>query len=413
MHKILSRIPHHYIALLACIGVMLGLFVGKAIVSISVTLFLINALINNDAAANIKAFINNKAFVVFGWLFVCYCISGLWSADTNAWAEKVFMHLPYLTIGIGLQCLAPANRKHFHYLFAFFIILCIVGCIYSLNNYYLHKAAIDLSYNYSKVIPTPFKNDHIRFSMAVLIALILSVHLWVEYKSVKLRLALLFIISLLVIYLHVLAVKTGVIGLYLLMLLVIVRSIFYKKNVILSVMLLACLCILPLLAYRFSVTFKAKVHYFKYSVHEIINNPKSQSEISDEGRIISYFTALDVWQNNILLGAGAGDMRLAMDKQYDIKYGEGVVQKKMLPHNQALVMALVAGVFGLIAFIAMLLVPLFMHYSKHYLFWAFWLIFLIPLIVEPLHETQIGLTIHVFFLLLLFKYIDYSPKYNK
>jgi O-antigen ligase len=406
MKKILPYISHTSITYLACCGVILGLFLGKAIISISVTLFMVNAAINKDIYLNWKDFYTKKVYFLFGVLFIIITISGLWSNNLSYFSHKIGMHLPYLTIAFGIQCMRISEKKYFHYLFLLFIICTSIACVHSLYLYLQNKSAIDASYSQSKLIPTAFHNDHIRFSVAVVLSIIFSIYILMISKIKWHRIVLLLTCIFLIIYLHILAVKTGILAFYIIALLAIIDAAVRKKQIMSAIVCLLILLTMPLLAYHCSNTFKAKYNYFMYTLNRMNTNQSYEMNFSDEGRIMSYKTALDIWKQNMLFGVGAGDITDAMSFQYDKRYGLNKITKKILPHNQFLVMALMIGALGFIIFAFTLLLPLFLHYRKYLLLKAIWLLFFISIMVEPMHETQIGLTIHVFFILLLYKYID-------
>jgi O-antigen ligase len=413
MKKFFSKIPHNWIAYLACVGVIVGLFLGKAIISISVTLFMVNAIINREALLHFRTLLNQKAYLFMALLFLVYLISGLWSNNLSYYFHKSFMHLPYLTIALGIHCFNFKEKKIFHSLFAILIVCTAIGCTQSLWQYLQNKPSIDASYNFSKVMPTPFKNDHIRFSIIVVLSSIFSVYLLLQAQSKIVRIFLILFTTYFIIYLHILAVKTGIISFYFLTFLSVAYLMMRTKKIKSAVIILTLICLMPIVAINFSNTFRAKLNYFKYSLEQINSNANNQIEISDEGRLMSYSTAWQIWKNNFILGVGAGDMDDAMHQQYDKQYGKNTITKKMLPHNQFLVMGLVAGIFGLLVLLLAVIAPLLMHYKKSFLFVCVWLLMLLPLLVEPLHETQIGLSIHVFFIILLYKYIDNTYAFSK
>ena len=135
-----------------------------------------------------------------------------------------------------------------------------------------------------------------------------------------------------------------------------------------------------------------------YSFYELTNG-KTQTNVSDEGRIVSYQTAYGIYKKNVVLGVGIGDGRDVMAQAYE---DNGIQTEKILyPHNQFLYVALVLGTLGLLYFL----------YCGFYLFkkyfgssdWvnSFLLIFIVPFMVEAFLNTQYGVAIFLFFFLLL------------
>jgi O-antigen ligase len=408
LKKIVPHITHANIAFVACLGVIIGLYTGKAIMSISVTLLMVNAIINKSVIQNIKNTFSQKIFVAILILFMLYVLSGFNSTNMHMYGHKIQLHLPFLALPFGFACMPFFDKQKFHLLFLTFIILTALGCIYSLAQYMHNKAAIDAAYSFSKVMPTPFKSDHIRFSVAVVMAILCCIILMPTCVKKWQHIALGFAILFFTTYLHILAVKTGLLCFYILVAVFIYYFIVVKKYFRMGLLLLAAIILIPILAYYTSNTFRNKIYYMQYSFVQM-KNAHTEINVSDEGRMVSYELGLDILKNNFLFGVGAGDVQDEMTKALALKKGKLNTQSPMLlPHNQLLMMGLVAGVLGFVAYLFFLLIPLFTPAAKHFNFVAAWLIFLVPQMVEPLHETQYGITVHVFILLLL--YVYYSPQ---
>jgi len=92
-----------------------------------------------------------------------------------------------------------------------------VGICWSLWQYFQNINDINAAYLKAYTIETPLGNDHVQFSLLVVIAVFTGVFLLMEtgksFKKVHKALLLILAISQLV-YLHVLAVRTGLICFY-------------------------------------------------------------------------------------------------------------------------------------------------------------------------------------------------------
>ena len=69
--------------------------------------------------------------------------------------------------------------------------------------------------------------------------------------------------------------------------------------------------------------------------------------LSDQRRIVSYKTGLQIFKENPIIGTGIGDMRNEMNKKYLDEYG---VEYNALPHNQFLSYMVGTGICGLLVF---------------------------------------------------------------
>jgi O-antigen ligase len=391
---------------------------GKAMLSCGIIGLTTCAIVNPNVTEHLKV-LRNDRMALWGIIVWCvYFISGLWSENKSYFGHMALLHLPLVLIPIGLSAIKQITIKHIQYLLTFFVLLTVIGSIYSAQ--FIFSATSDVLdlYRTGKSAITPFKNDHIRFSIAVVLSLLFLQYLFrvlkqditfsnkniVQSKSWKQK-TLVFLIGIIalwfIIYLHLLAAKTGLACLYL----IVTYQIFElikKGHWKTSVLLLMLMFSTPMIAYKYSDTFRTKVEYLKFTLDNL-KNQVNDTEISDEGRIISYKLAIHIAKKNLFFGIGAGDIKDKMEQAYLEKIGSKNV-KTLLPHNQFLVMLLVGGIPAILIFLFFILVPsTTIPFRKFPLLKYFWLVMWVPLLVEPLHEAQISLTLHLFFLFLLNK----------
>jgi O-antigen ligase len=409
MKKVLDNMPHQFIALFACFMVILGLFWARAIFATGIILLLGNAIVNGQVKQIFTTFFSHKVFISISLIFIVYLVSGLWSTNMHYFAHKVQLHLPFLAIPIGILSFTTLSTRHLIWIFYAFIIGCLGGAIWSSVQYFSHKEMYDIGYGLSKVIPTPFKKDHIRFSIAVVMAIWFAYFCILHEKNNCIRIVTKFTIGLFIIYLHILSVKTGLLAFYLLLFFVVMHFIFIQKKYAYGFVILAIAIAMPVVAFYTSTSFKNKMYYMQYSISAMFNHTQ-ETNISDEGRLISYRFGTNIIKNNAWIGVGAGDVMDAMTKQYALAFADNKEIEVLLPHNQCMMMMLVAGIFGGIIYIIFLCLPLLIYYRQSLLFTGFWVVLLVPQLVEPLHETQYGITIHIFFYALIVRYLDLQQK---
>ena len=257
----------------------------------------------------------------------------------------------------------------------------------------------DLGYSYSKVIPTPFKNDHIRYSIAVLLSIIFCVEIYRHQKNNFLKLVLLLIVFYDILFLHILSAKTGLLAFYLVAFIFILKLITTPKYRLIGLGSLLSIILLPFLMYQFSTTFKAKLHYVKYS-YEQMKNKEKEGNISDEGRLISYQYALQSLKQNTFMGVGYGDIFHEMELHYQKDF-EGQNAKVLLPHNQFLVVGLAIGILGIIYLFILQIILFIKSYQSGFLASIIWFIFFFAMMIEPLYETQFGTCLFLFMTLFI------------
>jgi O-antigen ligase len=258
-------------------------------------------------------------------------------------------------------------------------------------------------YQQGKTALTPFKNDHVRFSLAVVISIMGCHYLW-SYYSGMWRKIIPGAVIWLIVFLHVLAAKSGLLCFYLYLLILALRWMTHGKMRY-GLLSLVLIVLMPIIAYFTSMTFRMKIQYLQYSLQQI-KNENADTYISDEGRLISYRLALDIWNKNKILGVGAGDIKDEMDEAYRIKVKEDN-SKVLLPHNQLLVFALVAGIMGVLVFLCFIVMPFFdLAFKRAGVFSAYAIMQVFPLMIEPMYEGQISITLLLFFLY-FFRIIDH------
>lgn len=392
--KFLDWFPNQRFAFVACAVFIIGLLVGRAMMSIGMIALLASALLNLDYKENYLSLIKNKSALLLTSVFILFAITFFWSDNTAYFFSRIQVMLPFLVMPFAFQAIRWST-KLFDYLLMLLIAVVVMGSIWSLAQYGADMEAINASYGLSKSMPTPFMNDHIRFGIAVVVGISFCFQ-FIKKGDVK----WLWVVAavFLIIYLHVLASKTALLALYLIVLFEIIQLIINKKKIVLGLSFLAILLLAPIFFFYTSDTFRTKMYYTQYAFKEMMN-ADLQINVSDEGRIISYQTALSILKEKWLLGVGIGDGQDEIKKLY---IERGISSEKILyPHNQFLYVALVSGVLGLLYFLWVTFGIVFYNYKKSDWLSSFLLIFLVPLSVEAFFNTQYGVAIFLFFFLLL------------
>ena len=391
--------PNDVLAFIACIIIVLGLFLSRALMSIGMMMLFGNAIINQKFIPKLKSFFTQPHLILLTVYFFLLLISFAWSEDISYFKERIQIMLPFLILPFAFHTMNKLDLRWYDWLFVLFIVLLLSGISWSLWQYFMRKEMYDAGYSFSQVIPTPFKNDHIRFSLAVVLGIFLSVDLWLRHHNTISRILLTIFILYAVIYLHILSVKTGIFVFYINSFLFLLKIIFQKKYRKAGTFYLVVLIALPFIMYLVSPSFRNKISYVQYSIDQIKNDSK-EPNISDEGRIISYKYALECIAKYPLYGVGLGDVFNQMKIYYkrDFQNKEIIV---LLPHNQFLMTGMALGIFGIV-YLLWIQIALFRLSFKHdFLYFSFWFMMFLTMLIEPLYETQYGTCMFLFFLLLL------------
>jgi O-antigen ligase len=390
--------PHDVIAFTACAGIMVGLLLSRALISISIIMLIANALLNIHLQAHIKSFLTKPHLLLLTGYFVLMGISGCWSSNTAYFAERMQIMLPFLVLPFAFHSMQHFEDKWIDRLLMIFISITFVAICWSLFHYFSDKANFDKGYGYSHVIPTP-NNDHIRFSIMVVFSICFAADLCLRYaQKWQAWLYGLFLIFA-VYYLHVLSVKTGIVVFYLTAVLFFIRLVIQKKYRRIALLIVVAIALLPVLMYNLSASFRNKIGYVRYSITEMGNQQK-QANISDEGRLISYTYALDAIRNHPIIGVGIGDVADKMQDYYIKDKHQRSVQW-LLPHNQLLMAGMAIGIPGILYLLLLFFVLGQRCFRHSFLASAAWVILCFTSMIEPLFETQYGSCMFLFFLLLL------------
>ncbi len=385
--------------------VIVGMYLSRAMISIGMITLISSAILNVKLFSNLKSFLQKPHLILISGYFLLFAISYFWSDDLHYFRERMQIMTPFLVLPFSFCAMNKWEMKWYDLLILLFIILNLSGIGWSLHEYFQQKESFDIGYGFSKVIPTPFKNDHIRFSLAVVMSICFCVDLYSRYPLPFIRVLLVLVILTDIAYIHVLSAKTGIVAFYLVALLFIIQIIFSTKFRKLGVASLFVLATLPFIMYLTFPSFKNKIGYFRYSLTQM-GNAEKETNISDEGRMISYQYALEIIRKNPLNGVGLGDVYGQMKQRYQRDFPEKEVTT-LLPHNQFLMAGVGIGIIGILYLILMQFSIFRLVKKNDFLYLSFCIVMLFTMMIEPLYETQYGTCIFLFFLLLLMKRSKY------
>ncbi len=374
--------------------VVVGLLCSRALLSIAMILFGAAALYRVPP----RRWTTPVLWLGLGWVGL-YALSGFWSADQMLWREHLQVKLPVLLIPAAFAALAPFSARARTVLLLGIATIGLCGIGYSLAAMVRSPEEVIAGYGISHALRTPMYGNHISFSALIASTLVLLVAGWKAYDSRLARRLVVFCAVVFVAYLHLLAAKTGLVMLYGAALFGIGRMAFGRQRR-LAILLLLCAVVAVLLAARWVPTFSKKIDYVRYSIAEARRGARSDN-YSDVSRVLSYRVALDIVPKHLLIGVGAGDMEAAMAAGYATRYPDVPLQNQLLPHNQALCMALAAGLPALLFFLLWLGYPLRRALDRRVAprdrAWlaGLWAVLLVPLLVEPFLEVQSGVAVHL------------------
>ncbi len=332
--------------------------------------------------------------IVFLWVL----LSGLWSSDSIYWLERVRIKSAFFVLPFTFAAL-PSWRK-VDLLMLCYVLLwtAAIAAFWVLLHYWNDYEGIMHSLSRGQHMPTP--SNHIRFSLTIALAILGGTLLWQQGFFLWLPIER-WLIRILVVFLwlfvHLLAVRSGIAALYIGALAAGLGWAWQRRQVWLAIVMILIVAAGPVIAYYTLPTFKQKVHYVRWDWQQYRSG--KGVHYSDSERFASLRVGWALWQQHFFWGTGAGDLKIAVEAQYQAMFaGKGF--KAKLPHNQWLTVAASTGLWGLLLFAFAMWAPLCYKGWWRYPPWlAFHAIIFSSLMVENTFEGNYGISLYLLGLL--------------
>ncbi|HEV8505229.1 MAG TPA: O-antigen ligase family protein [Chitinophagaceae bacterium] len=398
------RKPGFYLAMAA---MLTGLLYSRALLSSGMIFFAVISLFHKTIFHQLKVFFTSPFLWSMTLLFALPAISGLWSENVSQWSQVLRIKLPLLVLPVCFAGEINFESKDWRNISYIFLVLILAGICGSLLQYAQNMNAIHAAYLKAYTIETPLGNDHVRFSLLVVIAILTIVLLLVSegknYKKIT-RGLLVTLAVVDVIYMHVLAVRTGLVCFYLgaFVFLVWLLSQHKRKNLVFPILIF----FLPLAAYFILPTFRNKIHYFKYDL-SLAQKDLYVPGSSDGNRLASIKAGWETLKRNPLAGVGFGDIKDETEKFYGKNYPRMSISDKILPSSEWTIYGSGAGWPGVIFFSCVMLVPFIVKGLQKNISWIALNIFIaFSYLFDIGLEVQYGVFIHAFVLLWWYKWLQ-------
>jgi O-antigen ligase len=389
------------------IAMVVSLFVSRALLSVSMMLFVVASLCHRDIRTHIRSFFSSPLLWGMSLLLVMPLISGAWSEDKEEWLHIVRIKLPLFVLPLAFAGPFNFSRKQWDSIAYIFTGMVVAGSAWSMFQYAGNMDAINESYLKAKSIATPLSNDHVRFSWLVSIAALLSSLLaWRNRSANKLLFFALLLVTLwFVIYLHLLAARTGLFSFYIMVFVTGAWLIIKRTNLSLGIGLLLLLTSLPFIAYFSLPSFRNRISYILYD-YDYFSDLRYLPGGNDATRIISIRAGWNLLNEHPLLGVGAGDITNETRKWDQLNY-PGILETDMhYPSSEWLIYGLVLGWPGLVIFTAVMLIPFFIL-KKPVLVWILLhLTAALSFLFDMGLEVQFGVFIYSFIVLWWWKWFE-------
>lgn len=386
-----------------CIIMLAALFFSRALLSVTMALFVAVSFIHSDIKKQLKAFTSTPLLWGMSLLFLLPLISGWWSSDIHYWQETMRIKLPlfFLPLAFAMPDNVKGNRlseKQWLLVALAFIAVVFAGTIWSMFQYAGNAAAINKEYLKAKTLVTPLYNDHVRFSWLVAVAVLLCVWLYVKNRSSRLSWLLLVIAGWLIIFLHILAARTGLFSFYITVLITGLYLASRRLNRRLGILLLAGLLMVPVLAYYTVPSFQNRVRYMLYDFSYVQDSHYLPGG-NDAMRAISVRAGWDIMKENLVTGTGFGDLSSATAAWYASHYPQMEKTDMILPSSEWMIYGAGCGVPGLLLFSVLMCIPFFTRAREKLPWIILQTIAAFSLVADIGLEVQAGVFVYAFIVL--------------
>lgn len=384
------------IALICILGMFAGFLVSRVALSVAMFLFGINAI--RDVSP--REWLKQKWWLLgLSWV-AFYAVSGFWSENMHEWGLHLQTKLPFLLLPLAFAFQPRFSDRQITVLTLGLGAMLVAAAMYSVSFFLSDPEYYIQEYHIAHMLPTLPGKDYIRSSLTMALFIIWCVYAWPRLAPGKARIAAGIAVGILVVYLHVLAAKSGLVSLYFF---IVVYGLYITvaRRKIAGLIMIVALPLVGFLAMRAIPTFRERMHFIDFT-YFMLKRGDASGNIGDIARIISYKLAFVAIAGHPLGGVGAGDMKDEIDKLYTARYPQVPEHGRLLPHNQALIVAIGCGIPAMLLFIAWVASPLarLRRNRQSFFFFIVWLILLLQLMIEPVLEVQFGVFVYLFFLLL-------------
>ena len=387
-----------------CISMLAALFISRAILSVTIAIFVVVSFFHSEIKKQIKQFFSSPLLWGMSLLFALPLLSGIWSNDKNEWLDIVRIKLPLLFLPLAFAGPIKFTKKQFEWLGFVFITIVTIATIWSMYHYINNISAVHEGYLRAKTIITPLENDHVRFSWLISVAALLAGWLIIikrkEEKAVSVFLAI--ILIWLVIFLHILSARTGLITFYIM--LAGVAFWLLVKKIKYGIILLTSLIALPAIAYQLLPTFHNRVKYFLYDM-EYFSKTNYLPGANDAVRIISIKAGSDVIYQHPFSGVGFGDVYAETKKIYKASYPQMLESDKIYPSSEWIMYGSGCGWPGLLLFSFVMIIPFWIKTTNKLLWWLLNIAAAFSFLFDIGLEVQFGVFIYSFIILWWWKWL--------
>lgn len=350
-----------------------------------------------DLGINWLGFLHRRDYLAVMVSFFLVLVTAVYSEDVNYTLERLRIKLPFLIMPLAFFSIPTFGKREHYGLIYWMMVMMTAAGVYVGFNYFQNFEAINKLISQGQPIPTPV--NHIRFSLMMVFAVVGGIFLWLNGFYLKYKTERWFIGGMTLFLfgmVHLLSVKSGLIALYLIMGYLIIWYILTSRRYVLGLLMIIGVLSVPVAAYYTVPSLKTKINYTIWDLKQFTEG-KGQ-EYSDSQRLVSLENGIRVGMKSPLIGVGAGDVKMEIEKVYREVTPDF---KPHRPHNQFISIFAGTGILGLLIFIGSLGVIIF--YKKNYrdpLFMSTMILLLFSFLVENTIENAVGVAFFILVVLM-------------
>lgn len=386
----------------AMVAMIVGLFASRALLSVAIGVFFLSAPLRLGMKQWLMQAVRNRLVWIFGLLWLMPLVSGIWSADKDAWLDVVRIKLPLWMLPLGWVGLS-LPKQSIQRIGWLLVAGTFFGSIYTLAPLFVDVSSVQTHYLRGGSLPTPLENDRVRFSWLIVAACWWLHGEWQRSFGTK-RICIALIGGFFIVFLHVLAVRIGLLCLYMLIAFLLARLSLEPIHRKWSLPLFLGLLCLPLIMYWTVPTFRSRIDYIRYDWSYTLQGNYLPGG-NDAIRVQSLQASAAVIRNHPLHGVGFGDIRSAMGAVYQQINPMLTVSERIYPANEWAVYGVGTGWLGVLIFSG-LMIGLFFYPSSDPFRGRSWTLATVATFVTDIGlEVQYGVFL-VPFLMLFFQSAD-------
>lgn len=357
-----------------------------------------------------KRLFQQRTLALLTLLLLVPALSFFWSDDKAYWLRLTQTRLPFLVLPWAFANLPPLQERQWKSVLYLLVWFMAGVCLAVGFNFLWHFDAVIEGLGRGNPIPVP--RSHVRFSLILATSILAGGWLWQQnfwLRRMWERNALGIAVLFLFVFQHILSVRSGLFALYSALFFALVWYVWQSKKWLAGIAALGLLAGSLWIATETIPSLKMRIAYMKYDWERF----KTQDEghlYSDASRWVSLQTGWTLWQQNKLLGTGAGDL-LQETKRSTAERFPSYAQEPMLPHNQFIFILASTGLLGLALSLLAFFLPIYAG-RNNFLFLAFQVMSFSSFLIECTIENAIGVAWFLFYSLWFLSCKQKNPSGN-